>query len=486
MLVGLTVGLVGGSFWVFGVVEKGAVMSVNFLIISSDQHRYDCVGVNGHPLLKTPNLDRLAAEGIRFTNAYCPIPLCVPGRASFLTGTWPWRHLSIANWDTEAPRPLRRDLPTWSQALADAGYWLGYVGKWHVDRDRDPTHFGFHEFVNAWRYGEWRRAQGLPPVPTRQGWLGETDTAITPEQSRLAWGADQTIAMLRARAADRRPFVVRWDPPEPHLPNRPPEPYASMYPPGQIEPWPSFPDTLEGKPYIQAQQLRTWRLDGWTWEQWAPVVSRYLGDVSLMDAQIGRVLQTLDNLGMADDTVVIYTTDHGDMCGSHGMIDKHFIMYDDVVRVPLFIRWPGRIAPGGVCEAFTSHLIDLASTILDLAGVPIPETFQGMSLEPLLLGEVEDTGREDIFASYHGNQFGLYSQRMVRTRRWKYVWNATAEDELYDLEADPAELHNRATDPACAAVLAHLRKRLVAWMEETGDPLLNQWTRPQLLEGLTR
>ena len=460
-------------------------MSVNFLVISSDQHRYDCVGVNGHPLLKTPNLDRLAAEGIRFTNAYCPIPLCVPGRASFLTGTWPWRHFSIANWDTEAPRPLRRDLPTWSQALADAGYWLGYVGKWHVDRDRDPTHFGFHEFVNAWRYAEWRRTQGLPPVPNRQGWLGETDTAITPEQSRLAWGADQTIAMLRARAADGRPFVVRWDPPEPHLPNRPPEPYASMYPPGQIEPWPSFPDTLEGKPYIQAQQLRTWRLDGWTWEQWAPVVSRYLGDVSLMDAQIGRVLQTLDNLGMADDTVVIYTTDHGDMCGSHGMIDKHFIMYDDVVHVPLFIRWPGRIAPGRVCEAFTSHLIDLASTILDLAGVPIPETFQGMSLKPLLLGEVEDTGREDIFASYHGNQFGLYSQRMVRTRRWKYVWNATAEDELYDLESDPGELRNLATEPTCSSELTRLRERLVHWMEKTEDRLLNTWTRSQILEGLS-
>ncbi len=459
---------------------------MNFLIVSSDQHRFDCVGANGHKTLRTPHLDQMAAEGLRFTNAHCPIPLCVPGRASFLTGTWPSRHLCVANWDTEAPRTLRRDLPTWPQRLADAGYWLGYVAKWHVDKDDDPTRFGFHEYVPEWKYGPWREAQGLPPVPRERGWMGEADPHIAPEQSRLAWGADQAIAMLEARAADGQPFVVRWDPTEPHLPCRPPEPYASMYPPASLEPWPSFGDTFAGKPYIQAQQLRTWRIADWTWEQWAPVVSRYLGEISLLDAQVGRLLAALDRLGLADDTLVIYTTDHGDMCGGHRMIDKHFILYDDVVRVPLFVRWPGHVPAGRTCEAFVSHFIDLASTILDLAGVPVPDTFQGQSLKPILLGEAEDTGRPDIFAGYHGNQMGLFSQRMVRDRRWKYVWNATAEDELYDLETDPGELENRALDPACADVLARLRPRLVAWMEETGDLLLNRWTRPQILEGLSR
>ena len=459
---------------------------MNVVIISSDQHRYDCVGANGHPLLKTPSLDRMAAEGTRFTHAFCPIPLCVPGRASFLTGTWPTRHLSVANWDTEAPRPLRHDLPTWSQCLADAGYRLGYVGKWHVDRDCDPTCFGFHDYVPEGRYHRWRKGQGLPPRPREHAWMGEPDPHIAPEQSKLAWGADHAIRMLEERAADGKPFVVRWDPSEPHLANVVPEPFCSMYPPEAIGPWPSFADTFEGKPYIQAQQLRTWKLDGWTWDDWAPIVSRYLGEISLLDAQVGRILDALDRLGLADDTLVIYTTDHGDMCGGHRMIDKHFIMYDDVVRIPLFVRWPGHVPAGRVCDAFVSHFIDLPGTLLELAGVPVPETFQGQSLVPLLLGETDDTGREDIFATYHGNQFGLYSQRMVRTRRWKYVWNATAEDELYDLETDPGELHNRALDPACADVLARLRQRLVAWMEETDDKLLNGWTRPQILEGLTR
>jgi arylsulfatase A-like enzyme len=152
--------------------------------------------------------------------------------------------------------------------------------------------------------------------------------------------------------------------------------------------------------------------------------------------------------------------------------------------VPLIVRWPGGAAAGACREAFVSGALDLALTLCQAAGAPTPKGFQGQSLLPLLAGEEAD-GRPDIYAVYHGNQFGLYSQRMVRDRRWKYVWNATAVDELYDLEADPGELHNRAVDPARASELERLRHRLVAWMEETGDRLLNGWTRAQLIEGRT-
>jgi arylsulfatase A-like enzyme len=160
------------------------------------------------------------------------------------------------------------------------------------------------------------------------------------------------------------------------------------------------------------------------------------------------------------------------------MIDKHNVLYDDVLRVPLLMRWPGVIPAGARPAGFTCHAIDLASTFLAAAGVPAPATFTGHNLLELAQGQVE--GRADIFATYHGSQFGLYSQRAVRDTRWKYVWNATAEDELYDLAADPGEIHNRALDPACQAELARLRGRLLAWMEQIHDPLLNQWTRRQL------
>lgn len=457
----------------------------NIVLIQSDQHRFDCVGANGHPTVRTPNLDRLAAEGVNFSHAFCPIPLCMPVRASLLCGQWPTEHLQIANTDTEAPRPLRDGLPTFSQLLREAGYYLGYVGKWHVDPDRSPLEFGFCEYVSDWEYGRWRRESGLPDKPRTGRWFGGVDTHVTPEQTRLAWGADQLIRMLESCAGREEPFFLRWDPTEPHLPNVLPEPYASMYPPAEIEPWPSFGETFEGKPYIQAQQLRTWQIDGWSWKDWAPVVGRYLGEISLLDAQVGRIMDALERLGVVEDTLLIYTSDHGDMCGGHRMIDKHFIMYDDVVRVPLMARWPGVMEPGRQCDAFVSHAIDLAGTFCEVAGVAVPETFRGQSLFPLFRGEKANE-RQDIFATYHGNQFGLYSQRMVRDRRWKYIWNATAEDEMYDLESDPGELRNLATDPGCSAESARLRKRLVEWMEATNDRLLNQWTKPQILEGLTR
>ncbi len=457
----------------------------NIVLIHSDQHRYDCVGANGHPLVRTPNLDRLASEGVNFSHAFCPIPLCMPTRASMLCGQWPTEHLQIANTDTEAPRPLRAGLPTFSQLLRDAGYHLGYVGKWHVDPERDPLEFGFCEYVPEWHYARWRREAGLPDRPRTNRWFGEVDPHIEPEQSKLAWGADRLIGMLESCSEEDGPFFLRWDPSEPHLPNVLPEPYASMYPPGRIEPWSGFADTFEGKPYIQAQQLRTWGIADWTWDDWAPIVSRYLGEISLLDAQVGRVMDALDGLGLAQDTLLIYTADHGDMCGSHRMVDKHYVMYDDVVRVPLIATWPTSAPAGRVCDAFVSSAIDLASTFCELGGVAIPDTFRGQSLVPLLRGETSN-GREDIFATYHGNQFGLYSQRMVRDRRWKYVWNATAEDELYDLDSDPAELRNLATAPAASAELARLRRRLVEWMEATNDRLLNQWTRPQILEGRTK
>lgn len=452
----------------------------NILFINADQLRFDCLGVNGHRLIRTPNIDRLASEGINYGRAFCPSPICTPARTSLLTGLWPTQHCCIANSGTEAGRPMIEGLTTFPQILRQAGYRLGYVGKWSVD-EAGPLKHGFHEYVPERGYGEWRKAQGLPPRPN-VGWFGGTDAAVRPEQSRLGWGASETVRLLKEYGGDGRPFFLRWDAPEPHLPNVVPEPFASMYAPRDIAPWPSFPDAMTGKPYIQRQQRRTWEIDGWDWERWQPVVARYLGEVSLMDQQIGRVLGALQELGLTDKTLVIFSTDHGDLCGAHGLIDKHYVMYEDVVRVPLIARWPGRLAAGTSCDAFVCNALDLASTFLGVAGLGAPASFMGRIL-PHFGGSAAEE-RPDIFAMYQGNQFGLYSQRMVRDARWKYVWNATAEDELYDLHGDPGELQNLAQDSAGRDELARLRPRLVEWMESIRDPLLNGWTRRQLEAGL--
>lgn len=455
----------------------------NILLIHSDQHRYDCLGAKGHPLVQTPSIDRLAAEGINFTQAYCPIPVCVPARNTMHTGQWPVQHLCICNDQTEAPRGARSGLPTFVDVLARAGYFLGYVGKWHVDFERGPEEYGYTRYVPDSAYDGWREAQGFPARPGKADWRGQADPHIGPEDSRLAWGADRTLEMLERCQASGERFFIRWDPSEPHLPNIVPEPYASMYPPDDIPPWPSFPDPLINKPHAHGQQRRNWRIDGWTWAQFAPIVGRYLGEITLLDTQVGRLLDGLADLGLEDDTLVIYTSDHGGMCGSHGLMDKHNVMYDDVVRVNLVVRWPGRILPGSECDAFVCNSLDLASTLCQVADAPVPETFRGLSLVSLFEG-ARDNGRQDILSTYHGNQFGLYSERMVRDRRWKYVWNPTALDELYDLDRDPAELTNLAAVPAYAGELERLRGRLIAWLEEIEDPLLNGWTRPALEQGL--
>ncbi|MCB0189028.1 MAG: sulfatase-like hydrolase/transferase, partial [Caldilineaceae bacterium] len=352
--------------------------------------------------------------------------------------------------------------------------------KWGVDPQRDPTHFGFHLYLSEREYARQRQAMGLSPRPHTNRWFGEVDPHITPEQSQLAWGADMTIQLLQHAARQEQPFFLRWDPSEPHLPNVVPEPYASMYPPESIPPWPNFVDDLAGKPYIQRQQRRTWGIDGWTWQEWAPIVGRYLGEITLLDHQIGRVLTTLEELGLADNTVVIYSADHGDLCGSHGMIDKHYVMYEELVRVPLIVRWPGHVAAGQTITEFVSSELDLAATICDSAVGVIPSTFAGQSFLPRITQPTPGISpwqpRDDIFVTYFGNQFGLYSQRMVRDERWKYVWNATAADELYDISTDPGELYNRAADFACAEQRATTSQRLLMWMQQTNDRLLNPWT----------
>lgn len=448
----------------------------NILLVHSDQHRYDCFGAAGHPLIQTPSFDRLAKEGVLFTHAFTPIPVCTPSRTSMLTGCWPSRHGFIANADTEVHPPASITLPTLYQSLKEAGYYIGHVGKWHIHRTMLPTTFGADDYIPESNYASWRAALGLQPKPHINGFFGEVDPFVTAEQTALAWGADQTIGLLHKAAEGDRPFFLRWDPSEPHLPNVVPEPYVSLYPPQCIAPWASFPDSLEGKPYIQRKQRETWRIKDWVWEDWSPIVSRYLGEITLLDHQLGRILNELDRLGLAENTLVIYTADHGDLCGGHGLIDKHFVMYEELVRVPLLVRWP-QVARGDTrCDAFISSALDVAATICLAAGATPPNSFAGNDL----FAELQQPTRQDIFSVYYGNQLGLYSQRMVRDRRWKYVWNATAEDELYDLDNDRGEITNLAADPVYQADLKRMKQKLLSWMERTKDRALNLWTRRQL------
>ncbi len=453
----------------------------NILYIMSDQHRFDSVACNGHPQVQTPNMDRLAREGVNYTNAYTPLPMCVPVRCSLLTGQWPSEHGVIHNFDGEAYKPLDPQSHSVPRDITSAGYHSFHFGRWHVCPQQTPLDFGFQEFTPDWRYGKWRAHQGIEASPGHGGGYGNTDPHITPEQSKLAWHADEIIEAIDKNQDEPDPFFIRWHTIEPHLPCRPPEPYASMYKPEDIKPWPGFYDELKNKPYMQ-KQMRVGRgTDELTWDDWAPVVARYFGDITLLDHQIGRILDKLDALGIAENTLVIYTSDHGDMCGSHGMIDKHNVMYDDIVRVPMMMRWPDKIKAGQVNDDYVVNAIDAPATCIAATGKDVPDYCSGVDL---IQGLENGTGRDDVFATYHGNQFGNYSQRMVRDHRWKYVWNVSDIDELYDLDSDPGELVNLIREPAHVGEIKRLRERMVFWLEETSDVLNNNSLKQQLLEGL--
>jgi arylsulfatase A-like enzyme len=268
---------------------------------------------------------------------------------------------------------------------------------------------------------------------------------------------------------------------EPHLPCYPVEQFLKMYDPAAIKPWGNFPDSFTNKPYIQKQLLVNWGLEGLTWEEWARYVQRYLAMISQLDDAIGLVLQGLRQLGIEENTLVIYTADHGDACGGHGMIDKHYSMYEDVTHIPLIMRWPGVIKPGSHCDEFVIHALDLAATLPEAAGVPFE--CQGRSLLPLLRGQAPPDWRHYAFSTHNGAQFGLYTMRMIRDKRWKYVWNPTDTDELYDLQEDPWEMENRIGKAECAEVLGRLRQDLAADLSRRGDKLMNNWTLSQLKAG---
>lgn len=466
----------------------------NILYIMVDQQRYDCIGFSRDYPVQTPNIDALASEGVWFSNAYTHIPLCCPARQSFIAGRRPEAFGALWNYDL-GPKmsAISPDEYSWARSLGAQGYRNAYLGKWHVHPQLDPTAFGYDEYVSDDEYGAFRQRM-YPELKYNNGlhleegeqlssWYGSTDP-VPLEHSRTHWLAARTIEKIESFAAEGQPWHIRMEFTEPHLPCNPSRPFSDMYDPGDIPPWRSFGDNFENKPYIQKQALYNWNVEHFTWDDWAPIVARYYAIISQMDDAVGRVLDALKRLGLENDTLVVFTSDHGDMCGGHRMMDKHYVLYEDVVKVPFIVKWPGGARSGAVSDAFVYNLLDIPPTLLELAGVEPPAELHGRSLLPLLRGEPADDWRKEVVATYNGQQFGLYTQRMIRTDGWKYIWNTTDVDELYDLTNDPDELVNAIHRPELQPRVAELRRRLYDVLLREGDTLVdNPWMKEQLLNG---
>jgi arylsulfatase A-like enzyme len=477
----------------------------NLLLFITDQQRWDTLGYTGRTPCRTPNLDRLAREGVAFDRCLTPDPICSPARAALFTGRYP--HATGVGNNHELP--LER--PALPEVFRAAGYHVAYSGKWHLGRGRGAAGFDVfagerggayrhwlaeHNFQDTYPYGQPEFSYYYTGGPaTRSGEarsrISSPNTAPQPgltETTFDAWVASRALEHLETRPRDR-PFFHVCSFHGPHPVFVVPEPYYSLYEPAQVPQPPNFADPMAGKPAFQTRSI--WhgaaRAHGTTWAPWRPSMAVYWGYVTWLDELIGRVLGRLESLGLADDTIVVMTTDHGEQMGSHGLFQKS-CMYEEALRVPLLVRAPGLVPAGRRIDAPVS-LADLAPTLLsllglaepgrtllepqgrDLAGwltgaIPVPPDSRGASADPVAGAVFSE------YKPYEGEQ--MADIRCVAGPRYKYAWNRGDRDELYDTWIDPAELHNRVDDPALTEVRQALRRRLLAWMRDTDDPLSHE------------
>lgn len=461
----------------------------NVLVIVTDQHRVDVNGAYGSRICRTPAIDRLAESGARFDPAYSICALCTPARASMFTGVAPHRHGLIRNSeDPFCKTEFDENDKLLPEYLNPTGYQCEFVGKWHCGIKRTPEDFGF-EGMNVPGYGDCRRSveyeaylkrTGLTPgeiVPMGGGWrrkvvLAGKDTGPL-EASVPYFIAEETIRHLRDHDDPDSPFLLFANFWGPHAPYFPTEPYASMYDPADIAPWGNFDEAFSDKPQAHKRYRDAFIGDGGqkrSWEECAQWAALHYGFVTMIDEQIGRIVTEVERLGLADDTVIILTTDHGDLLGAHGgMHDKCSIMCQETYHIPFIVSGPG-VEAGTIVSAPITNM-DLAPTLLDLAGVQPDRPLDGRSVVPLLGGESDPDRSPYAVCEFNGHHYH-YQARMITDGRSKYVFNAPEIDEFYDLAEDPWETVNLIDSDAHKPRIRQFRQALMDWMEKTSDPLL--------------
>jgi arylsulfatase A-like enzyme len=444
-----------------GLGPAGRDRPFNVLFLFPDQMRAQAMGCMGNPDVRTPHLDRLAAEGVLFRNHFANSPVCCPARAIILTGKYAHANGMVAN-----DLRLRESETSAAEIFAEAGYRTGFVGKWHLD-------------------GGPRQPGWIPPGARRQGfefWAAnevshahfdthyfrdDPDPIPINSFEAEAW-TDIGIEFLRQARDDPRPFFLTVQMGPPHDPYLAPGEYMAMYDPETIALRPNFAGDesdrdLEPNPYVKTPGRKE--------------IAAYYAMVTAVDDQVGRILAELDDLGLRNNTIVIVSSDHGDMLGSHGARLKRK-PWEESIRVPGIVRHPS--APAGrQTEALFSH-VDIAPTLLSLCGLGVPGEMQGTDLSAVVLGESErgpDSAYFQIFGPFLAG--GVESGwRGVRTARYMYARTRNAPWVLYDLEADPYELSNLSDDAASAEVRDELESELGRWMERTGDSWSYDWSHP--------
>lgn len=442
----------------------------NILWICTDQQRFDTLQVQGNSHINTPVLDDLWRSGTAFTHTYCQSPICTPSRASFLTGTYPSKCHNTRNGNNS----FINRFPLITKLLSQAGYDCGLIGKLHLASAYGRIEPRTDDGYRYWCYShaprdDWEVGHDYADWVQEHGYLLEDllkDPAETPsELHQTTWCAERTIEFIREARSTDQPWLACVNIFDPHPPFNPPQEYRDRYNPTKM-PGPFFrstdliqqqklsavdfqsvgqhPDKLDlNDPVNDAQSLQ----------------AAYYAMIELIDHQVGRILNELKNSNQSEHTIVIFMSDHGEMLGDHGLIQKGCRFYEGLVRVPLILNWPGTF-PEGIVSNGLVELIDLAPTLMEISGNSVPDWMQGNSLLPIATGVSNPNHHHDsVLCEYFDALDEPNSSRatMYRDQRYKIViYHNHGLGELYDLEQDPNEFKNLWNDPTSAALKSDL------------------------------
>ena len=421
----------------------------NVVFILPDEWRAQALGCMGNVDVQTPHLDRLASEGILLRNTLANTPLCCPARANILTGMYASQNGMVAN-----DLRLRESLVTMGQLFSQAGYRTGYVGKWHLDGG--PRLPGF-----------------VPPGPRRHGfefwaanecnhdyfynwYFRDADVPIIRTEYEPEYWFDLATEFLYE--AQDQPFFLMIAPGAPHDPYIAPEKYEKMYDPAALRMRPNWEPNIGGAGRKQ--------------------IALYYSAITAIDDQIGRLMRTLKELDLEDDTIVFFSSDHGNMLGSQGKLLKRN-PWEESIRVPGILRYPHRVKAGQQSTILFSH-VDIAPTLLSLCGINSPRTMQGTDLSSVILGRTQGGPTSAYFQIFVPSHAGgvLHAWRGVRTERYMYARTEAEPWVLYDLKDDPYEMTNLAHTDSASAIRIEMEAMLAQWMEKTKDSWSLDWSFP--------
>lgn len=474
----------------------------NILFIITDHQAYFGHNREGEFEYTHPRYEQFASQGVHFSRAYSVSPVCTPARSSIMTGVYPGTHGLMLNTEFDTS-DFRQGQQLYSHYLSRAGYRNGYIGKWHCGNQRLPVDYGIEgwalpDYGNVYpsdAYKDYCARNGFGPPQARidhnrmhPEWSGQTFTLDhpspfyymrgcgvlegPPEAHEEPFVTHLVIEKMREFAKGGQPWSLVasfWGPHHPYFPS---EPYASMVVPGSIPQYPTYRDDLETKPlrYLLHRDMTFGDHTVWPdWSYWQTALARAYGQGYQTDAAVGTILDALDDLGLADNTIVMWCSDHGDAIASHGGVwDKACTFAEEVGRIPMAVRWPDRFEGGKTTDNLVSNM-DITATMLEAAGVEAPASMHSRSMLPVCMDPDGAHWPRHLVCEHYGHIVDRIIQRIIVQGRYKYMAALYDGDELYDLETDPFETKNLIKSEEHAEVKKELRMRLVEHIETTND-----------------